>query len=62
MEDDDDNIDGLIMLYPHACLVIDAYLDWVNQHRILQIKLEYKDLLFVAFQQNKPHSFTALHV
>ena len=62
MEDDDDNIDGLIMLYPHACLVIDANLDLFNQRIIFKIKFEYKNLLFVAFKENKPHSFTVLHV
>jgi hypothetical protein len=52
----------LSALFQHACLVTDAHLDWFNQHRVLKIKLEYKDLLFVAFQQKKPQSFTTLHV
>ena len=60
MEDDDDNID--VLFIQHVWLVIYAHLDWFNQRRILKIKFEYKDLLFVAFKQNKPQSFIALHV
>ena len=62
MEDDDDNIDGLIMLYPHACLVIDANLDLFNQRRIFKIKFENQDLLFIACGKNKPLKPKALHV
>ena len=56
------NIDVWLMFYYHACLEVVAHLDWLNQHRILKIKIEYKDLLFITFQQKKPQSFTALHV
>jgi hypothetical protein len=45
------NIDVWLMFYNHACVEVVAYLDWLNPHRILKIKFQYKDLLFIAFQQ-----------
>ena len=48
--------------FQHACLVIDAHLDWFNQTRILKLKYENKDLLFIAFRQKQIPKPKALHV
>ena len=41
-------------LFQHACLEIDAHLEWLIELESWKLKSESKDLLLDAFRQNKP--------
>ena len=50
MENDGDNMDLLwILIFHHAWLEIDAYLEWLIELELWKLKSEIKDLLLVAF-------------
>ena len=50
-----------IIVSHHVCYWIDAHLEWLIELE-LEAKTEIKDLLFTAFQQNKPLKPKTLHV
>ena len=50
MEDDDDNMMYFFKcIFQHACLDIDAHLEWLIELELSKLKSESKDLLLVAF-------------
>ena len=51
-----------IIISHHVCYWIDAHLEWLIELEFLKLKSEIKDLLLVAFRQNKPLQPKALHV
>ena len=52
MKDDDDNIVDVLFIQL-TWLEIDAYLEWLIELELWKLKSESKDLLLVAFRQNK---------
>ena len=50
------NLDVCLELY-HDWIVV-AYIEWLNQLETWKLKLESKDLLFIAFQQKENQSLT----
>ena len=58
------NMAGWIMkdnYFNHVCYWIDTHLEWLIELE-LEAKTEIKDLLFTAFQQNRPLKPKTLHV
>ena len=50
------NLDVCLVFY-HVWIVV-AYIEWLNQLESWKLKLESKDLLFIAFQQKENQSLT----
>ena len=44
----------MINVFQHGCLEIVTHLEWLIELEYGKLKSEIKNLLFVAFRQNKP--------